>query len=139
MNKTDIAYAAGLIDGEGTITLTKQASGNEFRYPVISMSSTTHELVEFMQTIFSGNIIERNNRHPKWNKVWVWSVRGKNCLYMANLILPYLKEPNKIGRAGILVNEYKDLTIRNGKYDESQVLLKKDMERRFLALTSRKS
>ena len=35
------AYVAGLIDGEGTITLSHNNKGDAYRTPVVSMTSTT--------------------------------------------------------------------------------------------------
>ncbi len=42
------AYIAGLIDGEGTVTLT-QEHRNERRRLVVSISSTERPLLEFVQ------------------------------------------------------------------------------------------
>lgn len=50
------AYTAGIIDGEGTITLTKIHSSNEFRYPVVSVSSTTYSFLEYLKLHFGGTI-----------------------------------------------------------------------------------
>ncbi len=44
MTDIESAYLAGIIDGEGTITLTKDG---EFRYPAVSVASTTIEILEW--------------------------------------------------------------------------------------------
>ena len=43
MTDLEKGYLAAIIDGEGTVTLTK---GSSFRYPTIEISSTTLEIVE---------------------------------------------------------------------------------------------
>ncbi len=56
-------YLAAIIDGEGTVTLTKDSS---FRYPTIEVSSTTLEIVEYLKDHFGGVISRKNERSPKW-------------------------------------------------------------------------
>lgn len=53
-----------------------------------------------------------------------------NLSYTAG-ILPYMKEPEKIKRAQLIVNEYKQLTPRNGKYSKEQLSKKLNFEERF--------
>jgi len=49
------AYVAGLIDGEGTITLSHDNSGDAYRAPVVSMTSTTRELVDLLHDEYGGS------------------------------------------------------------------------------------
>ncbi|MGI8385235.1 LAGLIDADG family homing endonuclease [Robertmurraya sp. P23] len=44
MKEWEASYIAGIIDGEGSITLTRMHKG-EFRRPCISISSTDRELL----------------------------------------------------------------------------------------------
>lgn len=46
MTEQEKGYLAAIIDGEGTITLTKD---KEFRYPVIQVTSTTYEIVDYLK------------------------------------------------------------------------------------------
>jgi hypothetical protein len=57
----DAAYLAGLIDGEGTITLTRRHS-NERRQLVLSISSTERALVEWSLTSIGVGKITRKVR-----------------------------------------------------------------------------
>jgi len=50
MSAPDIAYIAGLIDGEGTVTLTRKHK-NENRQLCISISSTEISLLEFVLSV----------------------------------------------------------------------------------------
>ena len=47
LSKTDAAYIAGLIDGEGTVTLTRKHK-NENRQLCVSIASTEIELLDFV-------------------------------------------------------------------------------------------
>ena len=46
LDQTDAAYIAGLIDGEGTVTLSRRHR-NENRQLVVSISNTDRPLLEF--------------------------------------------------------------------------------------------
>lgn len=56
MTDLEKGYLAAIIDGEGTVTLTK---GSSFRYPTIEISSTTLEIVEYLKDHFGGVISKR--------------------------------------------------------------------------------
>ena len=63
MTDLEKGYLAAIIDGEGTVTLTK---GSSFRYPTIEVSSTTLEIVEYLKDRFGGVVSKKNERNPKW-------------------------------------------------------------------------
>ncbi|MBU49587.1 MAG: hypothetical protein CL920_12905 [Deltaproteobacteria bacterium] len=51
---TQKAYVAGIIDGEGTITLTRLYKNARWKTPIVSVSSTTQErnLRSFTEPLF---------------------------------------------------------------------------------------
>lgn len=55
MENVEAAYLAGIIDGEGSITLTRMHS-KEFRRPCISIASTDLELLSYINSIVSSRI-----------------------------------------------------------------------------------
>ncbi|WP_261180560.1 LAGLIDADG family homing endonuclease [Anaerobacillus sp. CMMVII] len=55
MNNIEAAYLAGIIDGEGTITLTKMNNTHN-RRQVISIASTDLELLTYVQELTGGCI-----------------------------------------------------------------------------------
>lgn len=67
MNKVESAYIAGIIDGEGSITLTR-IHRNEFRRPCITISSTDKELLLYVQSLTNGDIINKKNYNPSKHK-----------------------------------------------------------------------
>jgi len=74
MELLEASYLAGIIDGEGTITLTKLHS-KENRRPIISIASTDIELLEYIKSIIGGNITKKRNYSP---------TKHKNSLYINN-------------------------------------------------------
>lgn len=110
------AYAAGLMDGEGTITLSYSHKEKKYRTPIVSVSSTTYELLEFMQQSYGGHISKHKVYKDHHKQSWSWKIPYNQALLMLEKILPFMKEPTKIYRANLLLTQYKDLTPRNGKY-----------------------
>lgn len=127
----DYAYAAGLIDGEGTITLGRQGAKCQYRRPVVSIPSTTFELLEFMHTTFNGCVSKKHKYKEGHSPSKAWKLEYDDAIAFLRLIVPYLKEPEKIRRANLILNEYKKLTLRNGRYNEKQREMKLNFEHRF--------
>jgi len=133
MAPTSLAYAAGLMDGEGTITLSKDSKHHEFRRPTVSVPSTTVELVEYMKAHFGGGTSNKRRSKPHHTPSKTWRITCHNALHFLAAILPYMKEPEKIRRSKLLVEEYLSVTSRNGKYSDELRVKKQDFERRFFA------
>jgi hypothetical protein len=133
MKEQDLIYAAGLMDGEGTITLTKTSKASQFRYPVVSITSTSLELLEFMKSNFKGHISNQKTYKEHHKKSWSWAVTGDAAIDFLKHASVYMKETRKLIRASMIVNQYKTLTLRNGRYTPEQKQAKLDFETAFLS------
>ncbi|MDN5321890.1 MAG: hypothetical protein PWQ67_344 [Clostridia bacterium] len=109
MNKltlTQCAYIAGIIDGEGTITLTSHKKGCH-PSPTISIASTDIELLEWIKTTLNaGTIAKKRNYNPERHKdSWSLMIRHNNAYELLKCIEPYLvinkKAPKKSGAFNI--------------------------------------
>ena len=109
------AYLAGLVDGEGSITLSR-AHRNEMPSPELTITNTCQSLVEWVKQITNcGLIISRSPRRPHHKPAFVWSVgKTDKCLNLLQEIRPYLRVKDR--QADLLLNRYKASTPRNGKY-----------------------
>jgi len=126
-----VAYAAGIIDGEGSILLAKVRSSAQFRYPVVSVSSTTPEILEFMKSRWNGTIVKHKTYQDHHKPSCSWRVQGRQALRLIEDVLPMLLEPEKRRRAQMLVERYLDLTPRNGRYSQKMREAKKAFEHEF--------
>ena len=131
MKDSDLAYAAGLLDGEGTITLSKYKSLDKFRTPTVSISSTTFALLEFMKNSFGGHIVNHKIYKSHYKQSWAWHLRGDAALSLLAQVTSFMREPDKKRRADLLLSKYKDVTVRNGKYTEIQLVAKQQLELDF--------
>ncbi|MGP4040651.1 LAGLIDADG family homing endonuclease [Gracilibacillus sp. D59] len=135
MKVDESAYLAGIIDGEGTITLTRMHE-KEHRRPCISIASTDLELLEYIQKIAGGNILNKKNYKPdKFKDSFILSIKKKKeVLYILKEIFPYLRITKKRKRAEWILKHYDAVTIRNGKYTKEKLLKKIEFEERFFKL-----
>ena len=126
----DKGYIAGIIDGQGSICLTKQHS-NEFRSPSIQVSSTTYEILQYLKNKIGGSISIKTKNHANYKDSWVWQIKTNLTLELLEQIQDYLLVPEKKFRAKLLVSEYKKVTPRNGKYSEQKLAEKVVFEEKF--------
>ena len=110
------AYAAGLIDGEGTISLMKTRTSDTYRSPTVSISSTTIEMLEFMKSHFGGSIVNHKTYQEHHKPTFNWVVKYDRAIEVIKHVYSYLLEPRKKARANYILLHYKKLTKRNGKY-----------------------
>lgn len=133
LSEFDKGYIAGIIDGEGSICLTKHHQ-NEFRSPEIEVTSTTYEILQFLKDKVGGTISKKTQNHEIWKDSWVWKVRVNAALELLEQIQDYLLIPQKRNRAKLLTSEYKKVTPRNGRYNEEKLAQKQDFEERFFEI-----
>ena len=128
--KEMLAYTAGLIDGEGCISLNRHRP-NSFRFPSVAVTNTTIELLNFLKENFGGDITIRKVYKSSHKQTWYWRILRSHAIPFLKEILPYMKEPKKIARATLIVNDYERLTVKNGMYDEESRKLKQEFEDKF--------
>jgi hypothetical protein len=124
------AYAAGIIDGEGTVGLSR-SKPNENRSPNVTVPNCTKGLIDFMHNVFGGTVSTKRTYKPDQSPSWVWSIRGDAALRFLSKALRFMQHPEKVRRASMLTTEYKGLTPRNGKYTLDQKIAKREFESRF--------
>ena len=127
----ELYYLAGLIDGEGTITLSHLHGDDLFRFPVVSCTSTTYELVEYLKQNYGGSISKQKVYKDHHRQSWSWKVTYNNAVNLCTLLKPLLREPSKRYRAKMISEIYPSVTVRNGKYNKNQKETKLQFETNF--------
>lgn len=125
LTETEAAYLAGVVDGEGTITLTRR-NAYKNRYLVLTISNNELPLLEYVAKVTGVGKITRKNVHSIKHAVgYTYQASSRQALDLIEVIFPFLKTYKK-KRAVLALKQYLKLTPRNGKY--SQGLLKKRNE-----------
>jgi len=135
MEDWEAAYIAGIIDGEGTITLTRMHE-KEHRRPCITIASTDKELLTYLQTLTGGAINNKKNYSPERHKdSYTLNIKNKeNVLFLLKRVITYLRVDKKRNRGQWILDKYEMVTPRNGKYNEALLDKKITFENDFFRI-----
>jgi len=85
---TDLAYAAGIIDGEGCIHIARtknpQMVGGIVYFLLVRVGTTDGVIPQHLLSIFGGSIVNRHRRQQ------VWQATGAHAEAVLLAVLPYL-------------------------------------------------
>ena len=130
------AYIAGLIDGEGTITLCRKHK-TENRQLAVSISSTEKYLLEYvLEVVGTGKITTKKTVKTHHSPSFTYAIYNRQALSLLEQISLYLQTYKKY-RSQLILKDYLRLTPRNGKYNEELKSAKKDFEVQLLNILPR--
>ena len=127
------AYLAGLIDGEGTITLTRRHR-NEGRRLVVCISNNELEILRSAKEyIGAGQITSKRSYNERHAASYTYHVSSRQALDLLAQIAPFMKS-YKARRARLALQHYVRLTPRNGKYRPGIRRQREHFERQLRAI-----
>ncbi len=130
----EAAYIAGLIDGEGTITLTRKHA-NENRQLALTVSSTERQLLEFLLARTGvGKITTKARYRPHHLQSFTYAVYNRQALQVLEQVEQYLLS-YKVHRCRLILRDYLNVTPRNGKYSEAMLTRRRQFEEKVLSIT----
>ncbi len=133
LSPTVAAYIAGLIDGEGTVTLTRKHK-NENRALAVSVCNTEKQLLDYMlKYTGAGKITNKRTSKAHHTPSFTYAIHNRQALSLPEQILPYLQS-YKVKRASLILKDYIKLTPRNGKYTNEQKSKKIKFENQVLGI-----
>jgi hypothetical protein len=113
LSPEEAAYLAGLIDGEGTVTLTRRHA-NERRQIVLSISSTERALVEWtLMSIGVGKITGKRTSSAAHAPGLTCSVSNQQALNVLCQVVGYMRSYKQL-RARLALARYDESTPRSG-------------------------
>ena len=125
MAKTDLAYMAGLFDGEGCISLARHSSGRYYNVACYIVM-TNEYILQLFCFRFGGRVSRKYNRpmNPKHQPYWRWSISSRQAYHFLKTIYPYLiiKKP----QAEVAFKFIEEHTYHTGSYKltDKQIALK---------------
>jgi len=127
------AYIAGLVDADGTITLTRKHI-NENRHPVISISNTDRCLLKYViENVGAGKITAKRTVSKNHTPSYVFAIYNRQAMNLIRQLKPYLRT-YKAARAELILDKCLTLTPRNGKYSKKMLWARKCFEDQVLAI-----
>ncbi len=135
LTPVEAAYIAGLVDGEGTISLARKHR-LENRQLVVSISSTEIGLLKYVQdAVGAGRITNKRTYNKNHTPSKTYQISNRQALDFLKQIAPYLKS-YKVDRVALILKHYLRLTPRNGRYSSRQIEEREIFIRQFFALRS---
>ena len=133
LSPTEAAHLAGLIDGEGTIGLTRRHREEE-RQLVVSISNTERALLEYvLKIVGAGRITKKRTYRDTHSRSFTFAIDNRQALALLEQVSPYLRT-YKAARAQLVLDHYVKLTPRNGRYTDAIKEQRNSFENRFLAI-----
>lgn len=94
MDNTIVGYTAGIIDGEGCITISFQkysVKRNRSRHRLtVDVANTNRVLLEWLQKNWGGHIYESKPQKIIHKIGYHWKLQGINTIELLRAVLPYL-------------------------------------------------
>ena len=129
----EAAYLAGLIDGEGTVTLTR-LSRNRERGLAVTISNTELNILEHvLSCVGVGKITNKRKSGVNHTPSYTYQITNRQALELLRQIGPFLRS-HKAARAQMVLKEYLRLTPRNGRYSREQLQLRDTFIREFFEI-----
>ena len=146
MKKTDIAYIAGLFDGEGCIRINKNSAQHRYYSLNVSVKMSWQWMPEFLRCGFGGSVYKykMDKYYPNAKDQWCWNIRGQQAVEFLETVMPYLKlkraeaelallfQSKKLSKADYLGKTHKGKRIRTDEelaIEEVQFLLMKELKK----------
>jgi hypothetical protein len=94
------AFAAGLIEGEGSLTITKNSKGFCSARIEIGMTKPALPILQWIAERYGGKVSKSREATERWAEAWRWRLMGKAASQLAESMRPLLCV--KAGQADLL-------------------------------------
>ena len=112
------AYIAGIIDGEGSITL--QPNTTKGCYTIrVSVGNTNEWLIQLLKNQFGGNFYPKRSKNKNAKLAWEWAVQSRKANEFLRLILPYLQLKHPQAELAL---SYQKRRIKGHRNEQSAIL-----------------
>lgn len=88
MRDTDVAWLAGIIDGEGSVSV--HSVLGKYASPNIQVGMTHRGTIEKIRSLVGGKVVLRPSPNKRWKPCWMWNVYGQDASRVASIVLPYV-------------------------------------------------
>jgi hypothetical protein len=136
VNRLDLptaAYLAGLVDGEGTVTLTR-VHRNENRRLVVCIANNDLSLLNYVRdAVGAGKITGKRSYSARHSPSFNYQIANRQALELLRQIVIFMRT-YKTARAQLALQNYLRLTPRNGRYSAETRTARLEFENTLLAM-----
>lgn len=115
MTKVELAYVAGIVDGEGCITVTQGSmcnDGHKRHDLFVCVWNNNKELINWLQSQMGGSSYGRNQGGNRKDN-YCWRLTSKKALRFLLLLYPYLRVKKPQAKIGIEFQKQRKIYGRN--------------------------
>ena len=135
LSSLEAAYIAALIDGEGTITLSRH-NKSKYRRLEIAISNIDLKLLKWVKnSIGVGQIMPKRPHNDRQTMCYTYKICNRQAFNLLTQISSHLKT-YKRKRAELILKNYINLTPRNGKYSPKILRKKEKFIKDFFSILS---
>lgn len=109
----DLHWAAGLFEGEGTVTIGVRKSDETYRL-ICCVGNTDPQVIEFFHQRWGGWVQPAYGDRPGRKPAWMWTVAGPRAQNFAESILDHVRT-DRVRRKLLLGLEFRSFQSRNGR------------------------
>lgn len=126
-------YVAGILDGEGTVTLSiKQKGGTE--HLAVYVSNTELSLMKYLIAVVgAGKITRKLPAKTNHSVAYTYALYNQQALVLLRQVVPCMLT-YKAGRGKLALKSYSEVTPRNGKYTPAQIHKRKIFVRTLMGI-----
>ena len=136
LSREDAAYIAGLIDGEGSVSLARKHAG-ESRQLVVTISNTERSILDYvLHAVGCGKITRKRTSRTHHRPGLTYAITNRQALALLAQVHAYLRS-YKRHRSSLVLSRYLALTPRNGRYSAELASARANFEEEFLGMTHR--
>lgn len=132
-------YTAGFLDADGSLRLARdRASQPEHtRFPVVEFYNCDKTILEKIQERWGGRLFSKKQKNPDHNVSYTLKLSYDTAFNLLKDVSPYMIHQKKAYRAKLIVDQYKELTPRNGQYTEKMIERKLALVEQVMGTTMR--
>ena len=123
-----LAYAAGLLDGEGCIRIETGKGGKRavsISYWLrVSITNADEPIVIWLKQYFGGQIHIHQQKNPKWKVSYIWRITAVEASNFLKLLLPYIQIKKNQAEIAISFQEEKTYYY---KHRDQNIIIPQDI------------
>ena len=111
-----LIYLAAVLDAEGSITIyhARQPSKNYYAYLLqVQVGNTDFRLIDWLKSVFNGNISLRAHDNENWKDIKMWNVWGPRAYRLLKRVRSFLIVKQK--QADLAIEFYRKCVTNTGK------------------------
>lgn len=117
-SSTDLAYIAGILDGEGTIdirpsfTTHKGKKYGPYYIVRLTISNCDMNLMNYLMEKVGGKFYTQRRDNPNHKDVYKWQIFGKNAIYLLEHLIGYM----------IIKRQHAEIAISGGTLENREMV-----------------